>query len=268
MKKVLFVLALWFLVDWAYFNKVKPFIVSEFGIGGKKQSADSTAGTDSDSSVFTGNATGSFVYGIDISHFQGDEEDFLVKNKDSLSFIICKASEGVDKKDSAFDRNWNLARQKGFIRGAYHLYYCTGSPVQQAQFFNSTVGKLSSTDLPPIIDIEKPYVNPQCTNIQSNILLFLKEVETLTGRKPMIYINRDAGNQYLNNAQFAGYPLWVAAYTSKLTTGDIPKAWNSNWNIWQRSDSYKVNRQTNDFDMFNGNMDTLKKFISLTLLKP
>lgn len=36
-----------------------------------------------------------FVYGIDISKYQGDEVAFLDKQKDSLSFIICKATEGI-----------------------------------------------------------------------------------------------------------------------------------------------------------------------------
>ena len=36
-----------------------------------------------------------FVYGIDISHHQNNEIDFISKTSDSLSFVICKATEGV-----------------------------------------------------------------------------------------------------------------------------------------------------------------------------
>ena len=37
--------------------------------------------------------TKSFVFGIDISHYNNNEIDLIEKRKDSLHFIICKATK-------------------------------------------------------------------------------------------------------------------------------------------------------------------------------
>ena len=50
----------------------------------------------------------SVARGIDISKYQGDEVAMLNKHKDALSFIICKATEGVTFTDPDFIMNWKL----------------------------------------------------------------------------------------------------------------------------------------------------------------
>src|SRR5688572_591209 len=105
-------------------------------------------------SVVTKSDPGSLIYGLDISNYQGDEIDFLNKKKDSLFFVICKATEGLTVTDSTFDRNWKAIQGKGFIKGAYHFYHCTDDPVRQAEYFSSVIGPLSKDDFPPVIDFE------------------------------------------------------------------------------------------------------------------
>ena len=39
-----------------------------------------------------------------------------------IRFVFLKASEGGDFSDTTFVHNFDLARQYGFIRGAYHFY--------------------------------------------------------------------------------------------------------------------------------------------------
>ena len=46
-----------------------------------------------------------FVYGIDISSYQGDEVRFINAHKDSLGFIICKATQGAYYTDPDFTKN-------------------------------------------------------------------------------------------------------------------------------------------------------------------
>ena len=89
----------------------------------KAAAAAAAAAIDTLQSLATqaGNAA-EFVYGIDVSDFQGDEVDFLDKQKDSLSFVICKATEGITYTDPEFQNNWKTIPEKGFIRGAYHFY--------------------------------------------------------------------------------------------------------------------------------------------------
>jgi lysozyme len=61
------------------------------------------------------------VCGIDISKFQGNEINQLNKQTDQLTFIICKATEGITYTDPDFKTNWPMIQSKGYVRGAYHF---------------------------------------------------------------------------------------------------------------------------------------------------
>lgn len=129
---------------------------------------------------------------------------------------------------------------------------------------------LNISHLPPVMDIENSSMDTHCGDLktaQNNILLFLKEVEKITGRIPMIYTNKSTGDKYLNTPDFAKYRLWIAAYTNDLTISDIPSAWDDKWMIWQRSDSYSYQETNFDYDVFNGSRLELRKFIRNTIVK-
>ncbi len=203
------------------------------------------------------------AYGIDISQYQGDEVDLLNKKKDSLSFIICKATEGITYIDPKFHQNWQVISAKKFIKGAYHFYRCQDNPKQQAAHYLNTVQKISNTDLPPIVDFEQAGIDASQSvkQIQDNLLIFLNEVAHTLQRKPMIYTNFYVANQYLNIPEFAQYPLWIADYTSQKQPM-TPTTWkNKSWSFWQQKDSYRLDHITSDFDRFNGNPTQLKAFI-------
>jgi lysozyme len=78
-----------------------------------------------------------FVYGIDISHHQNNEIDYISKTLDSLSFVICKATEGVTYTDPLFSKNWKTIKARGFIRGAYHFYRSDDDPIAQVQLVDN-----------------------------------------------------------------------------------------------------------------------------------
>jgi lysozyme len=275
MKKLVYILALWFLLDWAYKNTLKPFIQSEFGV---KKSAttndnDSTgkrslipeavkpilsAGEENDSSLYT--------VGLDVYHGQGDELKQL-RSKDRIRFVICKATEGITHKDSTFDSNWNFLKTAKIIRGAYHFYVSTDNPTNQANFFSQVIQDLKDEDLPPVLDIEEPYVTGDVELAQKGILEFLQVIESKTGRKPMLYTNLSTGNKYLNDDRFADYPVWVADYTPRFHPPQVPKAWkHTGWVIWQRTDKYKFDHENNDFDIFKGSLADLNDFIKKSKL--
>ena len=144
------------------------------------------------------------VYGIDISKFQGDEIDFITRKQDTLTFVICKATEGLTIIDPDFKNNWTNITQKGFIRGAYHFYHCGDDPVKQAAHFLSAVDSFSRTDFPPIVDFEETSIASNCptAQVQKNLLIFLNQLEQKTGRKPVIYTDNNIGSRYLANALF------------------------------------------------------------------
>lgn len=211
--------------------------------------------------------TTSYLKGIDISKYQKDIDWSGLSNK--ITFIICKATEGRTLMDSEFDSNWKNIEKAGRYRGAYHFYRSNDDPEVQAEFFYSTVGELKANDLPMVLDIESGSLVGAInkTKLTADLLSFLQTVEKLSGKKPMIYSNSYFASQYLNQEEFATYPLWVAEYTSK-SEPTIPYFWtaNSGWSFWQRSASYDLSSVDGevDFDIFNGNMEALKNFISST----
>lgn len=270
LKNLALALSLWFLIDWAYYMKIKPFLISELN---PKNPVTETTKDKFKDFAHKIKLKDSVTFGLDISHYQGDLISGLNKHKDSLYFVICKATEGVSFRDSKFASNWAILKEKKVVRGAYHFYHCDLNPKQQAQFFAKTIMENDSINigqLPPVLDLENSSMDSNCGDLktaQQNVLIFLKEVQSITGRIPMIYTNKSTGNKYLNTKDFANYPLWVAAYTNELTASYIPTAWNSQWTIWQRSESYSYQGAHFDFDVFNGSRLELRKFIQSTIVK-
>ena len=203
------------------------------------------------------------VYGIDLSHYQNNEIDSFIKSKDSLDFIICKATEGVTYTDPKFLQNWKMIKENKFLRGAYHFYRCEDDPLTQAKYFLEAISDIESTDIPPIIDFEEGGLDKSQSvdKIQSALHIFLKEIEKKSKTKPIIYTDLNIGNKYLNNTSFSDYPLWIANYNGKRIP-DLPNAWkNKGWLIWQRSSNYEIDGFSNDFDVFNGSLLEFKEFI-------
>lgn len=201
--------------------------------------------------------------GIDLSKFQGTEIDLLQANKDSLSFVICKATEGITYTDPQFQNNWTMIPKQGFIRGAYHFYRTADDPTKQAENFIQAISDIASTDLPPIVDFEGAGIDTSQSveTIQKDLMTFLEIVNTKLNRKVMIYTDHPTGNKYLNNPTFSNYALWIAWYP-KTEAPEIPVAWkNESWTFWQKSSSYQIDHQKNDFDIFKGDQEALEEFI-------
>jgi lysozyme len=201
------------------------------------------------------------VYGIDISKYQGNEINQLNKQTDPLTFIICKATEGVTYTDPDFSTNWSTIQSKGYVRGAYHFYHCDDSPEQQVEHYLTVIGKLLATDFPPIVDFEELSIDQGINKatIQPNLLQFLTLLEQKTGRKPLLYTDNDTANTYLTDTAFANYNLWIADYNSTIT---LPTVWKSKtWTLWQKSENYNLEGNTNDYDVFNGDNEAFIKFI-------
>lgn len=207
-----------------------------------------------------------FVYGIDISKYQGDEIDFLNKKTDSLGFVICKATEGITYTDPDFTHNWNMISEKKFIRGAYHFYRSNDDPIAQAKNYINALATLQKTDFPPIIDFEEGGIDKaqSVAEVQATLLQFINAVEKALKRKVIIYTDVNTGNKYLNKANFASYSLWIANYNNAAQP-EVPITWQEdNWVLWQKSASYKIGTTLNDFDVYNGNLLDLQQFIATT----
>lgn len=203
------------------------------------------------------------VSGIDISKFQGNEVVQLKDNHHNVTFIICKATEGITYTDPKFSSNWKAIKSEGFIRGTYHFYRSLDDPIKQADHYTNAISALTTSDIPPVVDFEQSGIegNQTIEAIQQNLKSFLSRVESNLKRKPMIYTNLSVGNKYLNSEYFAEYALWIAEYSLNQEP-QLPEAWNNKeWSFWQRSSDYKIEGTQNDFDLFNGTKAELLQFI-------
>lgn len=200
------------------------------------------------------------VRGIDISHYQNRIDwDQLRKARLGdfpISFVIAKSTEGATIADQTFSRNFLRARQKAFVRGAYHFFIPGTDAAKQARFFISKT-KLAPGDLPPILDIEKTG-NLSKKELQESVLAWLNIVEKAYGTPPIIYTYYSFKKSFLNTPAFDRYPFWIAHYYKDKLSYDGP------WVMWQYTDCGHVDgiKENVDCNVFNG---SLKDLLNMTL---
>ena len=190
------------------------------------------------------------MHGIDVSRYQGKIDWTEVANMEEkglkLSFAFIKATEGADRKDPMFDRNWKECRKAGVLRGAYHYFKPLTPSTLQANHFLKTVD-LQSGDMPPVLDIEE-HGGLAPAQLQKGLLNWLSMVEKATGVTPILYTNSHFYERFLGDT-FSRYPVWVAHYYEPIQ----PRI-GRKWSFWQHNDRGHVNGIVNftDFNIFNG----------------
>ncbi|MDR2626686.1 MAG: hypothetical protein LBC40_01470 [Dysgonamonadaceae bacterium] len=201
--------------------------------------------------------------GIDISRYNRDEASTVMPG-DSITFVICKATDGARRVDTYFKENWKDSRNKGFLLGAYHAYRIKDHPSAQADFFRKTVASQGQADIAPIVNIEEESLagsaQPDPEKIQQNLLIFLKKIEAESSRKPIVYTNRYFANKYLVNEQLSLYPLWLADCT-RTEAPILPLTWKTTgYLIRQKRYNYfsdLYGEEETEFDTFTGDLREL-----------
>lgn len=198
------------------------------------------------------------VYGIDVSRHQGKIDWAHLKENMSkeapITFVFTKATEGSDFTDANFKRNFEEAGKHGFIRGAYHYFSTKSTGMAQAEMYIKTV-KLKKGDLPPVIDIEERPKDK--TRFLQELKIFISKIEEHYGVKPILYSYKKFKKNYLSEAYFNKYPLWIAHYYVSELDEDIE------WLMWQCSDIGIVPgiEPNVDINIFNGNIEQLKSLL-------
>lgn len=201
------------------------------------------------------------IPGIDVSDFQ-DPVDWPALVSQGIKFTFIKATEGKTFKADTFKDKWQKAQSAGLLRGAYHFFRPSKTGSEQANNFLATlssVGGLAAQDFSPVLDIEvKDGVSS--LEIRKRCLDWLDQVESSTGRKPVIYTGSSFGNDILGSEpKFANYPLWVAQYTPSKPW--VPARW-SKCAIWQYTQEGRVKGISGNVDLnwFNGSDTALQAF--------
>lgn len=198
------------------------------------------------------------IHGVDISHYQGDIDWDDLRNAMiegcPIRFIMIKATEGSSRVDEKFNDNFYMAREYGYIRGAYHFWSNKSTAREQAYFFLKKV-RLEDGDLPPVLDVEHKPKDQPVEDFQRDILTWLHIVEDKYHVKPIIYTYYKFKEQYLNAPVFDDYPYWIAHYYVDKVE------YKGEWKFWQHTDVGRLPgiKGYVDFNIYNGSYYDLKK---------
>lgn len=191
------------------------------------------------------------IHGIDVSHYQKVIDWKTVAKDKKVHFTFIKATEGVNYKDSTFQRNWEGAKKAGLIRGAYHFFRPNVSVEWQIKNFTQQV-QLEKGDLPPVLDIED-FKNVSMPVLIERVRLWLTFIEDHYKIRPIIYSSVRVYQQSLQ-AAFPDYSVWIARYNKEEPPQSI------DWLFWQYSDHTSMNGIAGNVDknVFTGTLSQLK----------
>lgn len=196
--------------------------------------------------------------GNDISGWQGDVNFDVYKN--NTQFVIVKASEGVNFKDSKLDRNKSEARRVGLLLGYYHFARPTygNSPEAEADKFLNSIGDFREGEL-LCLDFEETFGD--AVNWCKKFLDYVSG--KLNGYKPLIYMDQSRVSNYnWKPLVDASYGLWIAAYTYDPNNNNFKKgAWPfAAMQQWSNRQGVPGIAGGVDGDVFFGDLETLKKY--------
>ncbi len=200
--------------------------------------------------------SGNQVYGIDVSHYQGDVNWTKVYNA-GKRFAFAKATEGTSFVDNKFTDNMKNGSAAGLYMGAYH-FARPNTPIKNDSFAEADhfvdiiMPYIKDGYLVPVLDLENGS-DIGWKNLSAWANYFCGRVYNRTGVKPIIYTMP----YYASNldSSVTQWDLWIANYNvSSPNTG----VWGF-WSFWQNSSSGSVNGVDGnvDLDIYNGNLKSL-----------
>lgn len=157
--------------------------------------------------------------GPDVASYQhpsGAAINWSAVRSSGQAWAFVKATEATGYTNPYFAADWRGIAAAGLYRGAYHFARpnpSNGTARAQADVFADTIGtQRQAGTLPPTLDLEdNGGLGP--TDLRNWVQSFLDELQTRTGRVPMIYTYPSFWqNRMASSTAFARYPLWIASY--------------------------------------------------------
>jgi GH25 family lysozyme M1 (1,4-beta-N-acetylmuramidase) len=234
------------------------------------------------SSAATQNDLLDVVFGIDVSHWQGEINWYAIW-KEAFRFCGIKATEGPypnGKKytDPAYARNHRRAKAMGFVRFPYH--FLVNAPVRrQVAHFLRVAGGDWQRGKCPLIDFEAYPDFPSLSPKKDHLFGFIRELRRRMGPEPVIFVY--AGKGYTDSlggidlSSFNNVRLWDAAYYLGFKHGYASGLWReivdagyhpfakARWGhcrkkVSQFTSTSKVAGQLMDADAWHGDLRDLR----------
>ena len=169
---------------------------------------------------------------IVIDAYQGNSIDWDEMAADTkVVGVIHRSSIGL-RVDTSYETRKAIAKERGYLWGAYHLGY-NGNVEAQAELFLDLVNDEEDTLM--ILDLENTTNGTFMTIDEAEE--FMEIVYEETGRIPLVYANHSTtkmlNNQMAENPLFQSSKLWYARFKSSVT--DFPVGIWKNYFLWQFS---------------------------------
>ena len=183
--------------------------------------------------------------GIDVSKWNTITDWNKVKSSGQAEFCWIKATEGGDYLCSMYKEHLKSAESVGIPCGSYHFARpdINTDPHREVKNFIKHA-HVKPGALRPVLDFEKAGTHSP-DSIRDWVLTFLKEFESQSGVRPIIYIGGNMTKYHLrgDTTGIDEYLLWHAYYSKKAFKSGIKKdrlgCWKE-WKIWQYTGSGKV----------------------------
>jgi lysozyme len=152
--------------------------------------------------------------------------------------VIHRSSIGL-RVDNKYVERKKIAKERGYLWGAYHLGY-RGNTIAQADLFLSLVDGEEDTLM--ILDLEDTSSSRFMSLDEAKV--FMDYVYEKTGRIPIVYANHSTtkkmNTKFKNDPIFQQSRLWYARFKSRVT--DFPAGIWKNYFLWQFSSEINCSR--------------------------
>ena len=180
------------------------------------------------------------ILGVDVSVYQGAINWPAVSG---INFAYLKATEGTTFKDSTYLANYQGARARGLLVGAYHFARGSATPHEELDHCLSVV--TGPLDLPLALDVEGQFALTGEAGL-AWVLSWLEEAERRTSRRPIIYTSSRIVREKLGSGKgLEQYPVWYPRWDGQ-PKNVLP--WQD-WSIWQYSSTGVVPGIPNPVDL-------------------
>ncbi|WP_294203629.1 GH25 family lysozyme [uncultured Sphingomonas sp.] len=157
----------------------------------------------------------------------------LRANGADFAYIV--ATSGTDRRDAAFEGNWDALPEAGMRRGAVHIYSLCQPAAAQADAFNIFVPRAGDA-LPAAIDLsfhDDCTARPDRAKLVADLTHFVAMVETHTAKPVMLRVSKAFESEYSITAALPR-PVWSVGNLFKPDYAARP------WRMWRASDFRRV----------------------------
>ena len=195
--------------------------------------------------------------GVDLSHWNGDVNFFLLRYHDNIEYVILKAGgseNGKYYKDPRFDEYYKLAKDNDLKVGAYFFvgknFTTKAEAKKQAEYFLSLIaGKYINFGM--WLDVEQPHCTPELKTKQTTAAIeFMNIIESHHYFTGIYGSDISTFKEIVNMDKLSHFAKWVARYGANNGTVSKTPEYAKPYEIFQYSSRGRLSANPyHNFDM-------------------